>query len=394
MNTATVTAPGYTLGQMILYMLRLGTFGFGGPVALVGYMRRDLVERRGWITENDYREGLALAQMMPGPLAAQLGIYLGFVHYRVVGATLAGIAFVLPSFLMVVALGWAYTHFGGLSWMQAVFYGVGAAVVGIIAMSAYKLTTRSIGKDKLLWGIYLTLAAVTIVTESEIVWLFIAGGLLNWFWRAPPKWLSKGGLNALAVTQVPSISGVLSGLDLPLLGQIGLFFTKAGAFVFGSGLAIVPFLYGGVVTEHHWLNDKQFVDAVAVAMITPGPVVITVGFIGYLVGGFAGACVAALGTFLPCYLFTVLPAPYFKKYGKLPAVRAFVDGITAAAVGAITGSVLVIAKRSLIDMPTVALAVATVLLLWRFKKLQEPVIVVAAALFGLVVYPLIHAHAI
>jgi len=394
MNTATVTAPGYTLGQMILYMLRLGTFGFGGPVALVGYMRRDLVERRGWLTENDYREGLALAQMMPGPLAAQLGIYLGFVHYRVVGATLAGIAFVLPSFLMVVALGWAYTHFGGLSWMQAVFYGVGAAVVGIIAMSAYKLTTRSIGKDKLLWGIYLTLAAVTVVTESEIVWLFIAGGLLNWFWRAPPKWLSKGGLNALAVTQVPSISGVLSGLDLPLLGQIGLFFTKAGAFVFGSGLAIVPFLYGGVVTEHHWLNDKQFVDAVAVAMITPGPVVITVGFIGYLVGGFAGACVAALGTFLPCYLFTVLPAPYFKKYGKLPAVRAFVDGITAAAVGAITGSVLVIAKRSLIDMPTVALAVATVLLLWRFKKLQEPVIVVAAALFGLVVYPLIHAHAI
>jgi len=394
MNTATATAPGYTLGQMILYMLRLGTFGFGGPVALVGYMRRDLVERRGWISENDYREGLALAQMMPGPLAAQLGIYLGYVHYRVVGATLAGIAFVLPSFLMVVALGWAYTHFGGLAWMQAVFYGVGAAVVGIIAMSACKLTTKSIGRDRLLWVIYLTLTAVTVVTESEIAWLFIAGGLLNWFWRAPPKWLSKGGLNALAATQMPSMSGVMSSVDLPLLGQLGLFFTKAGAFVFGSGLAIVPFLYGGVVTEHHWLNDKQFVDAVAVAMITPGPVVITVGFIGYLVAGFPGACVAALGTFLPCYLFTVLPAPYFKRYGKLPGVKAFVDGITAAAVGAITGSVLVIAKRSLIDMPTIALAIATVLLLWRFKKLQEPVIVVAAALFGLVAYPLIHAHAI
>jgi chromate transporter len=394
MNTATATAPGYTLGQMILYMLRLGTFGFGGPVALVGYMRRDLVERRGWISENDYREGLALAQMMPGPLAAQLGIYLGYVHYRVVGATLGGIAFVLPSFLMVVALGWAYTHFGGLAWMQAVFYGVGAAVVGIIAMSACKLTTKSIGRDRLLWVIYLTLTAVTVVTESEIAWLFIAVGLLNWFWRAPPKWLSKGGLNALAATQMPSMSGVMSGVDLPLLGQLGLFFTKAGAFVFGSGLAIVPFLYGGVVTEHHWLNDKQFVDAVAVAMITPGPVVITVGFIGYLVAGFPGACVAALGTFLPCYLFTVLPAPYFKRYGKLPGVKAFVDGITAAAVGAITGSVLVIAKRSLIDMPTIALAIATVLLLWRFKKLQEPVIVVAAALFGLVAYPLIHAHAI
>jgi chromate transporter len=363
-------------------------------VALVGYMHRDLVERRGWISEEDYKEGLALAQMMPGPLAAQLGIYLGYVHYRVVGATLAGIAFVLPSFLMVVALGWAYARFGGLPWMQAVFYGVGAAVVGIIAMSAYKLTTKTIGKNRLLWAIYLTLAVVTVVAESEIAWLFIAGGLLNWLWRAPPKWLGKGGLNALAVTQAPGMSGVLSGLDLPLLVQIGLFFTKAGAFVFGSGLAIVPFLYGGVVTEHHWLNDKQFVDAVAVAMITPGPVVITVGFIGYLVAGFAGACVAALGTFLPCYLFTVLPAPYFKKYGKLPAVKAFVDGITAAAVGAITGSVIVIARRSIVDWPSAALVLVTVLLLWRFKKLQEPVIVVAAALFGLVVYPLIHSHAL
>ncbi|MCP2088953.1 UNVERIFIED_ORG: chromate transporter [Paraburkholderia sediminicola] len=394
MNTTTAISPGYTLGQMILYMLRLGTFGFGGPVALVGYMHRDLVERRRWISEQDYKEGLALAQMMPGPLAAQLGIYLGYVHYRVVGATAAGIAFVLPSFLMVVALGWAYAQFGGLSWMQAVFYGVGAAVVGIIAMSAYKLTRKTVGKDRLLWAIFLVLAVVTVVTESEIAWLFIGGGLLNWFWRAPPKWLGKGGLNALAVAQAPGVSGVLSGLDLPLLGQIGLFFAKAGAFVFGSGLAIVPFLYGGVVTEHHWLNDKQFVDAVAVAMITPGPVVITVGFIGYLVAGFSGACVAALGTFLPCYLFTVLPAPYFKKYGKLPAVKAFVDGITAAAVGAITGSVIVIARRSIVDWPTVVLALVTVVLLWRFKKLQEPVIVVAAALFGLTVYPLIHSHAI
>jgi chromate transporter len=394
MNTTTATTPGYTLGQIVLYMMRLGTFGFGGPVALVGYMHRDLVERRGWISEADYKEGLALAQMMPGPLAAQLGIYLGYVHYRVVGATLAGIAFVLPSFLMVVALGWAYAQYGGLSWMQAVFYGVGAAVVGIIAMSAYKLTRKTVGKDRLLWAIFLALAGVTVVTESEIAWLFIAGGLLTWFWRAPPKWLHKGGLNALAVTQAPVMSGVLGGLDLPLLGQIGLFFAKAGAFVFGSGLAIVPFLYGGVVTEHHWLDDKQFVDAVAVAMITPGPVVITVGFIGYLVAGLPGACVAALGTFLPCYLFTVLPAPYFKKYGKLPAVKAFVDGITAAAVGAITGSVIVIARRSIVDWPTVVLALVTVVLLWRFKKLQEPVVVVAAALFGLAVYPLIHSHAI
>ncbi|KVT54180.1 chromate transporter [Burkholderia ubonensis] len=389
-TTIATNAPTYTLGQLVGYMLRLGAFGFGGPVALAGYMRRDLVEKHGWITEADYKEGLTLAQLAPGPMAAQLAIYLGFVHYRILGATLVGLAFVLPSFLMVLGLGFAYAHFGGLSWMQAVFYGVGAAVVGIIAMSAYKLTTRTVGNDKLLWAIFLTLAAVTFITESEIAWLLIVAGLIGWFWRAPPKWLHKGGLNALAGANLPAATGLLSGIDLPLLAQIGAFFAKAGAFVFGSGLAIVPFLYGGVVTEHHWLNDKQFVDAVAVAMITPGPVVITVGFIGYLVAGLPGACVAALGTFLPCYLFTIVPAPYVKKYGHRPDVRAFVNGITAAAVGAITGAVLVIAKRSIVDVPIAVVAVATVVLLWRFKKLQEPVIVIAAALFGLVAYPLLH----
>ena len=393
MNTATTATPLYSLGQLVRYMLRLGALGFGGPVALAGYMRRDLVERLGWISESDYKEGLTLAQLAPGPLAAQLAIYLGFVHYRLLGATLVGFAFVLPSFLMVVALGWAYSHFGGLSWMQAVFYGVGAAVVGIIAMSAYKLTTKTIGSDKLLWAIYLTLAVVTFVTETEVAWLFIAGGLIGWLWRAPPKWLHKGGAHAIAAANLPAASGIVASFDWPLLSQIAVFFIKAGAFVFGSGLAIVPFLYGGVVTEHHSLNDKQFVDAVAVAMITPGPVVITVGFIGYLVAGLPGAIVAALGTFLPCYLFTVIPAPYFKKYGHLLGVKAFVDGITAAAIGAITGSVIVIAKRSIVDIPTLLIALATIALLWRFKKLQEPIIVAAAALFGLVIFPLIHPHA-
>ncbi|OAI77510.1 chromate transporter [Ralstonia solanacearum] len=376
--------------QLVLYFTRLGSLGFGGPVALAGYMRRDLVEARRWISEAEYKEGLALAQLAPGPLAAQLAIYLGYVHYRILGATLVGIAFVLPSFWMVVALGWAYVRFGGLAWMQSVFYGVGAAVIGIIAISAYKLTAKSVGKDKLLWVVYLVLAAVTVVTESEVAWLFLAGGVLVWLWRAPPKWLRQGGLNAVAAAPIPAASGILGTIDWPLLTQIGVFFAKAGAFVFGSGLAIVPFLYGGVVTEFHWLNDKQFVDAVAVAMITPGPVVITVGFIGYLVAGLPGACVAAVGTFLPCYLFTILPAPYFRKYGKLPAILAFVDGVTAAAVGAITGAVIVLARRSIVDVPSVLLALASVALLLRFKKLPEPVIVAGAALIGLAAYPLLH----
>jgi chromate transporter len=353
-------------------------------------MHRDLVESRGWISDADYKEGLALAQLAPGPLAAQLAIYLGYVHFRILGATLVGVAFVLPSFLMVVALGWAYVHFGGLIWMQSVFYGVSASVIGIIAISGYKLTNKSVGKDKLLWTIYLVLAAVTVITESEMAWLFLAAGIVTWFWRVPPKWLKSGNLPGVAAVSLPAASGTLGMVDWPLLTQIGLFFAKAGAFVFGSGLAIVPFLYGSVVTEFHWLNDKQFVDAVAVAMITPGPVVITVGFIGYLVAGLSGASVAAAATFLPCYLFTILPAPYFKKYGKLPAIIAFVDGVTAAAVGAIVGAVIVIARRSIVDVPTLVLAVVTAALLLRFKKLPEPLIVVGAALIGLVVYPLVH----
>ena len=298
MSTLLSPQPSYTLWQLIAYMLGLGTWGFGGPVALVGYMYRDLVERRQWISDADYKEGLTLAQLMPGPLAAQLAIYLGYVHYRVLGATLVGIAFVLPSFLMVVGIGAAYVAFGGLPWMQAVFYGVGASVIGIIALSAYKLTTKSIGKDKLLWAIYLVSAAVTAITRSEVVWVFLGAGLLVWLLRAPPKNWGGGRLHGIALAAVPLAGALASGAtDWHRLGQIGAFFAYAGSFVFGSGLAIVPFLYEGVVKDHGWLTDRQFVDAVAVAMITPGPVVITTGFIGYLVSGFWGALVAALATF-------------------------------------------------------------------------------------------------
>jgi len=380
----------YSLRQLALYMLRLGSLGFGGPVALAGAMHRDLVEERGWISEADYKEGLALAQLMPGPLAAQLAMYLGYVRYRVVGATVAGIAFVMPSFLMVVALGWAYVRYGGLAWMQAVFYGVGAAVIGIIATSAYKLTMKSIGRDRLLWAIWLTAACVTVATETEMAWLFLAAGMVAWLVRARPAWM-RSGVGAFLAAPLSLASGFGLAADGALLAKLAVFFAKAGAFVFGSGLAIVPFLYGGVVTEHHWLDDRQFVDAVAVAMITPGPVVITVGFIGYLVAGLPGACVASLATFLPCWLFTIVPAPYFKKYGKLPALVAFVDGVTAAAIGAITGAVVVLAKRSIVDAPTAILALATLFALWKLRKLPEPAIVATAAILGLVAYPLLHA---
>ena len=390
--------PRYSHGQLVWYAIGLGTTGFGGPVALVGFMHRDLVERRGWISEAEYKEGLALSQLMPGPLAAQLAIYLGFVHHGVLGATLVGIAFVLPSFLMVLALGWAYVAYGGIGWMQAVFYGVGACVIGIITISASKLTRKTIGGDWLLAAICLASALMTIVTETENVWLFLGAGVVVLAVRAPP-WRPV----PVALVFLPPLA-VAPAATLPagsLLWQIALFFTKAGAFVFGSGLAIVPFLYGGVVKEYGWLNDREFLDAVAVAMITPGPVVITVGFIGYLVAGrsgdvlagVSGASVAALATFLPCWLFTVIPAPYFKKYGKRPGIVAFVDGVTAAAVGAIAGACVVLGRRTLFadgwmpDPIKVAILLVTIGLLYRFKKLPEPVLVLAAALAGLLLAP-------
>ena len=368
------------------YFLRLGTLGFGGPVALVAAMRRDLVEERGWLSDAEYREGLALAQMAPGPLAAQLAIYIGYVYGGALGAAAIGVAFVLPSLVMVLLLGWAYTVFGGLSWMQAVFYGVGAAVIGLIADSAYGLVWKTLGTDRLLWGIALLLAVTTIVTGREIVALVILAGLAVWLFRAPPGWLARATARELASGGL--LAGVAAGTGwslapLPLLAQLLGFFAFAGAFVFGSGLAIVPFLHGGVVLDHQWLTEQQFRDAVAVALITPGPVVITTAFIGFLVGGLAGGLVAAVGTFLPCYILTVVPAPLFRRYGQRPALAAVVQGVTAGAVGAIAGAVVVLGRGAVVDVRTAVVAAATLAARRLFPRVSEAILVLAAAAFGL-----------
>lgn len=378
-----------TLKDITLYFLKLGTWGFGGPVALVGYMHRDLVEEKQWLSEEEYKEGVALAQLAPGPLAAQLGIYIGFVHYGLLGATLAGLAFVLPSFIMVVTLGVVYQLYSGLPWMREIFYGVSAAVIGIISISAYKLTLKSVGKlnlanikdNWLLWLFYLIAVVVTVITQQEEVALFIGCGLLYMLIKAPPAWIKKP--NALPILFFSNAGFWNYSKDT--LEEIGLFFLKAGAFVFGSGLAIVPFLHTGVVNEYQWLNENQFVDAVAVAMVTPGPVVITVGFIGYLMSGFPGAAVAALATFLPCFLFTVILAPYFKKIAKNASIKAFVDGITAAVIGALVASVIIISTRSIVDVPTSLIALTSSLILIYIKKITEPQLIAFAAILGIVI---------
>lgn len=374
------SAPAYTLRDLGLYFLRLGALGFGGPIALVGYMQRDLVEDRRWISIEDYKEGLALAQLAPGPLAAQLAIYLGWLDYGLAGATLVAAAFVLPSFLMVLALSAVYVDYGGLSWMQGAFYGIGAAVIAIIARSAYKLARSTLGSDLLLWGCFTVSAVFTAWTESEILWIFLLGGLVALGYEITRH---RGASLAASFLPWPLL---LTGLHEPAtphtLWTITWYFAEAGTFVFGSGLAIVPFLHGGVVGDFGWLSERQFLDAVAIAMITPGPVVITVAFIGYLVAGVAGASLAAIGVFLPCYLFTVIPARYFRQAVHDRRVKAFVEGVTAAAAGAIAGAAFVLGRRAIVDVPTALIAAAVLLVLTRRKNVPEPALIALAGVVG------------
>jgi chromate transporter len=380
----TVEVGRFTLLQLLIYFVRLGSLGFGGPIALVGAMHRDLVERRRWIKEEDYAEGLALAQLAPGPLAAQLAIYIGWLRSRVVGATLVGFAFIVPSFLMVLALSALYLRYGGLSWMQGTFYGIGAAVVAIIARSAWKLVRATARKDAVLAGILGINAAVTAWTESEIIWLIVASGVLVLMVKAPPRWRRPA---AIGFAPLPAwlVTGLYGAAPAATLGAVFLYFAEAGAFVFGSGLAIVPFLHGGVVNRFHWLNEQQFLDAVAVAMITPGPVVITVAFIGYLVAGPLGAVVAALGVFLPCYLFVIIPAPHFRRIAANRQVKAFVDGVTAAATGAIAGAAVVLGRRAVFDAPTALIAISSLAILIWAKRVPEPLLILGAGLVGLAI---------
>jgi len=376
------------LREFLVYFLNLGTLGFGGPIALAGHMQKDLVEERKWVSSQDYVEGLAFSQLSPGPLAAQLAMYLGWVRAGNLGATLTGVAFILPSFLMVVVLAAAYMHYGRLPWIQGVFYGIGAAVIAIIARSAYKLVRSTLHKDWLLWTLFAALALTTAWTESEIVWLFILCGFVSMLIKAPPRLRVVPGRASSLAGLGKLVAGAHGAAAAGTIGTLFLFFLKAGAFVFGSGLAIVPFLYGGVVGKFHWLTERQFLDAVAVAMITPGPVVITAGFIGYLVAGPVGAALAALAAlavFAPPYLIVIAGAPYYRRFAQNRQVKAFVEGVTAAAVGAIAGAAFILGRRALIDLPTASIAVLTFALL-SMKKIPEPILILGAGIAGLLLF--------
>lgn len=368
------------LWPLVRYFLRLGAFGFGGPIALAGYMQRDLIPR-GWITDEEYVNGLAFSQMMPGPLAAQLAMWIGYIRHGVIGAALVGVAFILPTFLLVLVISILYVAYRGLSVVQALFYGIGPMVIAIVLLSAINLARKTVGKDWKMWVIFAALAVITIFARAEIALLFVIAGMIGILLYAPPRTWQKWNSNSLAV--LPFAAG--AAVSLPLLNQLGAFFTKAGAFTFGSGLAIVPFLHQGVVLQHHWLNEQQFLDAVAVGVITPGPVVITAAFVGYLVAGFWGAVVSAAGVFMPVYIFVLFIGKYIIKYQKHPVLKGFVKGATAAATGAIAGATYILGEGSIKDIPTAIIGLVGVLLLWRFK-VPELILIGAAAVAGVILY--------
>lgn len=377
------------LWPLVRYFLYLGSWGFGGPIALVGYMEKHLVEDRKWITREEYLRGLALANLCPGPVATQLAIYIGYVRGKVLGATLVALAFLAPPLTIVAALAVGYVRYGRLPNLEAFLYGIGACVVAIVLCSALRLARLALGGRRLLWSLAAASAVLTWHAQAEVALVFILSGVAAWAVYAPPKSLArlvpKAGKGAWALVPMVSLHTGLAGpASTHALAQMLLVFFKAGAFVFGTGLAILPFLYSDVVVRYGWLTERQFVDAVGVGLMTPGPVMVGVAFIGYLAAGPAGAGVAALATFLPVYLMTLAAAPWIERFEKNRPVRAFVEGVTAAAVGAIAASALVIARKAVPDLPAGLLALASLVLLVRFR-VPEPALLLACGLAGILI---------
>ncbi len=376
------------VGTLWRYFLRLGALGFGGPVALVARMRADLVDGASLISEEDFRDGLALAQVAPGPLAAQLAMYMGWVAARTVGAAVVGAAFVLPSLLIVLGIAAVYKSMGGLPIITRLFYGVGAAVIAVLARAAFRLMRTTIPRERTLWSVVALNAGATALLQRESIPLVLGSGVATFgiAWIAERRRARVGRVRSRLLSVTPGALLLLpTALSTTPLLSIFAFFALSGLVVFGSGLAIVPFLHGGVVLQRHWLTEQQFLDAVAVSLLTPGPVVITVAFIGYLVAGLSGGLAAALGVFLPPFVIVIAAAPHFGRVRNDKRVRAFSNGVTAAAIGALVGAVVVMASRTITDGTTALIASGALLILLVRPKTPEPAVLAAAALVGLLI---------
>lgn len=379
---------GRSLRGLVRYFFGLGSWGFGGPIALAGYMHRDLVVARRWFTEDEYQQGLAISQAMPGPLAAQLAMWLGYLERGWLGALAVSLPFVVPPFLIVTTIAVLYAEYQGLSIVQDLFFGIAPAVLAIIAIASYKLARATNKADPILWVIAAVQAVVTVIAGAELVWPFLAAAVFGAIYYGGG--LPRPSRQASSVSLLPLIAAVKgfawigSGASL---GAMSLFFLQASAFTFGSGLAIVPFLHAGLVEDFGWLTEQQFVDAVAMGLITPGPVVIMATFGGYLVHGVLGAVIATVAVFVPVYLFVVVPGRLFRRYERHPRLMGFVKGATAAAAGAIAGAAIVIARQTVSGwLPLVIGLVALAVLVQPKIKIPEPAVVVLAAAAGLLLH--------
>lgn len=383
---------GVSLPRMAAYFLRLGATGFGGPVALANSMRRDLVESRGWVSEQEYDSGLAIAAACPGPLAYQLGVYCGYVRFGVPGGLLVAVAFGLAPFLIVVAAAAAYTRFSENWQLRALFYGVGPVVVALILKACWSLGTKTLRRNAPAWAFAVIACAVTVVLERELTALFVVAGVLGMFVfpdaggsRAPRSVATvpapKPGAPALALLAPVAATGGMAW-------KLFLFFFKTGCLVFGSGLVIVPFLKTYVVDQYHWLGNREFLDAVAVGMISPGPVVITATFVGYVVDGFGGALAATVGIFAPAVLFTVLATPLLLRSGHKPWLQGFIRGVTVTVVGVLVGTTFLVARTSVGDTLTGGIALLSLLVLALWKRCPDPLLVALGAVVGLATYPI------
>src|SRR5215470_3635413 len=374
------------LREIVIYFLRLGTLGFGGPVALVGLMEKELVQDRQWLTREEMRNAVAVSQTLPGPLAIQVGIFIAYLRGGFWGAWAGGWAFILPNFLIVAALGALYVRFEGLSWMAAIFYGVSPAVIALILHSTYRLAKLGM-EDWLQWVIAAVCFVVTIALQAEVAVMFILAGTAGILYygslfrgRTPPT---------LALAAVPTAAGsVAPPATAKTLGALLAFFLKAGSLTFGSGLVIVPFLEKGLVQQTGWLDERQFLVAVAIGMMSPGPVVITATFVGALVAGFWGSLVATVGIFLPSFLFVLIVAPILIRNRANRNVQGFVKGAYAAAIGTILGACVLLGKIAIGDWLTVLVALLSLVVLFRWN-VNNPALVAVAAVIGLIAFPLL-----
>jgi chromate transporter len=371
------------IGEVVRYFLRLGLLGFGGPVALVGQMERELVSERGWLSPEQMREAIAVCQSLPGPLAIQVGIFISYLRAGARGAWAGGWAFILPNFLIVAALGALYVHFGGLKPVTAIFYGVSPAVIALILHSCYRLAKLGM-EDALQWALAAACFVITIWLQAEVALLFIGAGVIGILYYGT---LWRRGSSTLLSAAVIAPTGPVASAST--LGKLLLFFLKAGALTFGSGLVIVPFLQQGVVQQYGWLNERDFLVAVAVGMISPGPVVITATFVGYLVAGFWGALAATVGIFLPSFLLVLLVAPILARHRADRNVQGFIKGAYAAAIGTILGACVLLGRIAIGDAFTTLIAGASLVALFRWK-VSNPLLMAITAAAGLIAFPLLH----